>query len=275
MRYGGKYSLKSKLLVEGNQNANDEAYIASAWTAIGAALSQGKLAGMTAVQGGTTGADVTITLANGETVPVEAKLSYTGTYGNPSLRGGSGIDPKTGTFQYGLSSSLSSQQKAIKTELQTAIAAANADANVIARATAVEKQNIAGTHQGCAGTGKRTVFKGGGIAAKWYQGKGSKGADYIHVKGYGLYLLVDGVDPLGLNAILPKNMQIPVYAPSGGESINVRMKMMSPKAGKNCSPMAEIKAVGSIKPSPVDLYNTAPFIQALKAGPVPGQTPAV
>ena len=263
MRYGGKYSLKRRLIVEGNQNLNDEGPIAAAWTQIGAALTKGTLQGCTASPGGTTGADVTITLADGKTkIPCEAKLSFRGTYGNPSLRGGSGL--VNGTFKFALSSNLSSQQQAIKTELQTAINAANKNAAAIARCTAVENENIAGTHKGCAGTGTRTAFPNGGIAAKWYTGKAGKGGAYIHIKGYGLYLMHEDSDVLGLNAVLPEGMKIPVFKPAGGESINVRMKMVgNTERGKKCTPMAEISAKGELPVSPISLYNVQPLIDAL------------
>jgi hypothetical protein len=262
MRYGGKYSLRRHLIVEGTQNANDEAPIAAAWTQLGEALQSGILAGATATPGGMTGADVIITLQNGDEVPCEAKLAFAGTYGNPSLRGGSGL--VNGTFQFGLSASLSDQQKAIKQELQTAIDAANANAEAIAACTKAENANISGTHAGCSGTGTTTDFPNGGIAAKWYTGKAAKGGAYIHIKGYGLYLMHAGSDVLGLNALLPANMQIPVFKPDGGERITVRMKMIgNPSRGKKCNPMAEIKAKGTLAPSPVSLYNLQPLIDAL------------
>ena len=316
MRYGGKYNLTRRLIVEGKQKDNDEAFVAAQFTKIGAAIKSGSLANMVAVDGGTTGADVTITLSDETMIPVECKLSYDSTYGNPSLRGGSGIvtdpngtekfvygmsttalsgqqkaietellkaiagivtDPNgTEKFVYGMSKVLSPQQKAIETELLKAIAAANANPEAVAGALAAEKRNISGNHAGCKGTGHRTEFPNGGLAAKWYRGKGTKGADYIHVKDYGLYLLIEGNDPLGLNALLPKNKQIPLYKPSAGEAILVRMKMMPKKSSKwngigteptkNCSPMAQIEARGSLTASPWDLYNTAPFIAAINQG---------
>ena len=255
-----KYSIKKQLLEAGQQSgvaASDES--GKKYEAVTLAGVRELLAGVTSLSGasadgtGTYGADVAITMADNSIVPIESKSNAGATFGNTSLSYEVGVG-------YGLGSraragSASPQVQAILPELNQAIEAANQNSAAIAVSdVAAQNPDVSG---GQDGGGTKTRFPQ--LIEKWYAGKGSKGADYIQIKGKGLLLMPSSSDPLKLNEALKASGKPPVPTFSADQYINVRM-IWKPKY----KPYAEIKGSG-IPRSPYSFENPQPLIDALNA----------
>ena len=259
-----KYSIKHRLL-EAGQQAGVAASDTSGKDYEDKTLdgTRALIAGVTALTGatadgtGTYGADVAITMPDGTIIPIESKSNAGATYGNASLSYEVGVG-----FDFGKQTKAgkaSPQVNAIKTDISSAIDAANKNTSAIAVSDrAAQNPTTSGDQKG---GGTKTSFPG--LIARWYAAKGNKGADYIQIKGRGLLLMPESTDPLGFNEALKAQglPEIPLFQPRE-EYINVRM-IWKPKY----KPYAEIKASG-VPRSPysltepqklIDLDSTAEF----------------
>lgn len=272
MKYNGKYSIKKRLHEKQKKGAS-VANTAGIQYEIDttANLNQifatiPKFSGSFASNQGTKGADVEIklfvagTTSQSKIVPIECKTSLSAKFGNASIsytKGGVDGDGNTVLGFYGWGPrTMSKMQIAIKAEIQLAMDNANKNQKALAICDKISFGPLSLSSAGC---GVKTQAPSGTIN-KWYGAKSTQGADYIQIKGHGLYLMPGSKDSLGLDSKLKAagvKIGLPVFRPKK-EHITVRHKQNT-----IWKPIAELACSGLVR-SPISLDDVSAMIKLLK-----------
>ena len=213
------------------------------------------------VAGFTAAADVTVITAWGKAYGIEAKISATADMGSAGMR----YDPEKGKL------SVSNRNSPIGAEVHKRLRTIHSDREFM---DAIRAIYDAGFLQKSAPAsdmvawrestglpsqpGRSYSIPGSDLIARHYQAKGET-AEYIQIKGKGLYVMDPAVDPLGLMDIGVKPLIAPISI-----SVKVAQKGSStPKPGKvsklSMSAKAKIMTKG-FKNSGIDLDNLSDLL---------------